>query len=95
MLKGISPIISPELLMILDKMGHGDEIVIVLKGDANLDGSVDTVDATCIARSLINAFDMSEIGALASDVNFDNAIDTVDATCVARSLINAYTLNWR
>ena len=32
MLKGISRIISPELLMILDKMGHGDEIVI---GDGN------------------------------------------------------------
>ena len=27
MLKGINKIISPELLMILDKMGHGDEIV--------------------------------------------------------------------
>ncbi len=26
MLKGINKIISPELLMILDKMGHGDEI---------------------------------------------------------------------
>ena len=28
MLKNISPIISPELLKILDEMGHGDEIVI-------------------------------------------------------------------
>lgn len=27
MLKGISPIVSPELLKILDEMGHGDEIV--------------------------------------------------------------------
>lgn len=32
MLKGISPIISPELLKILAEMGHGDEIVI---GDGN------------------------------------------------------------
>ena len=32
MLKGISPIISPELLKILCEMGHGDEIVIA---DAN------------------------------------------------------------
>ncbi|MBR4865964.1 MAG: fucose isomerase, partial [Clostridia bacterium] len=28
MLKGIPDIISPELLKILDEMGHGDEIVI-------------------------------------------------------------------
>ena len=32
MLKGIPNIISPELLKILDEMGHGDEIVI---GDGN------------------------------------------------------------
>ncbi len=32
MLKGISPLIQPELLKIIAEMGHGDEIVI---GDAN------------------------------------------------------------
>lgn len=32
MLKGISPVLSPELLKILCEMGHGDEIVI---GDGN------------------------------------------------------------
>jgi len=32
MLKGISPLLSPELLKILMEMGHGDEIVI---GDGN------------------------------------------------------------
>jgi L-fucose mutarotase len=31
-LKGISPIVSPELLKILNEMGHGDELVI---GDGN------------------------------------------------------------
>ena len=27
MLKGISPVVSPELLKVLAEMGHGDEIV--------------------------------------------------------------------
>jgi len=36
MLKGISPIISPELLKILMEMGHGDEIVIA---DGNFPGA--------------------------------------------------------
>ena len=36
MLKGIPSIISPELLKILDEMGHGDEIVI---GDGNFPSS--------------------------------------------------------
>ncbi len=35
MLKGIPKIISPDLLMILDKMGHGDEIVF---SDGNFPG---------------------------------------------------------
>ena len=35
MLKGISKIISPELLCVLSKMGHGDEIVI---SDGNFPG---------------------------------------------------------
>ncbi len=35
MLKGISPLISPELLCVLHKMGHGDEIVLA---DAHFPG---------------------------------------------------------
>lgn len=35
MLKGISPIISPELLAVLARMGHGDEIVLA---DAHFPG---------------------------------------------------------
>ena len=35
MLKGISPLISPELLSILHRMGHGDEIVLA---DAHFPG---------------------------------------------------------
>lgn len=35
MLRGISPLLSPELLAILMEMGHGDEIVL---GDANFPG---------------------------------------------------------
>lgn len=36
MLKGISPLISPELLKALCEMGHGDELVI---GDGNFPGA--------------------------------------------------------
>lgn len=35
MLKGISPLISPELLSIMDRMGHGDELVLA---DAHFPG---------------------------------------------------------
>ena len=36
MLKGISPVISPDLIKILMEMGHGDELVI---GDGNFPGA--------------------------------------------------------
>ena len=36
MLKGISPVLSPDLLKILMEMGHGDELVI---GDGNFPGT--------------------------------------------------------
>ena len=35
MLKGISPVLSPELLKVLSEMGHGDEIVLA---DAHFPG---------------------------------------------------------
>lgn len=58
MLKGISPLLSPELLKVLDEMGHGDEIVFA---DADLPtvsngkrivradgiGAVELLDAVC------------------------------------------------
>jgi L-fucose mutarotase len=35
MLKGISPLISPELLAVMDRMGHGDELILA---DAHFPG---------------------------------------------------------
>jgi L-fucose mutarotase len=45
MLKGISPLISPELLKILMEMGHGDEIVF---GDGNFPAAS---HAQCLVRA--------------------------------------------
>ena len=45
MLKGISPLLSPELLKLLAEMGHGDELVI---GDANF-------PSTSLGRRVVHA----------------------------------------
>ena len=45
MLKGISPILSPELLKALCEMGHGDELVIA---DGNFPSASVGKDATVI-----------------------------------------------
>ena len=49
MLKGISPLLSPELLKVLAEMGHGDELVI---GDANL-LVMPNIDAANISYNLL------------------------------------------
>ena len=58
MLRGIDPILSPDLLRILREMGHGDDIVIA---DANFPGSgavelvrLDGVDAVRTLRAVLS-----------------------------------------
>jgi Fucose dissimilation pathway protein FucU len=55
MLKGISPILPPELLKILAEMGHGDELVI---GDSNFPGtSMGRVCVRCDGNSGVAVLD--------------------------------------
>ena len=61
MLKGISPLISPELLKILCEMGHGDEIVLA---DANFPAQsmgriavrADGIPATSLLEAILPLF---------------------------------------
>ena len=65
MLKGISPILSPELLKILMEMGHGDELVVA---DGNFPGT--SVGQRCVRldghggaevmRAIINLFPLDD-----------------------------------
>ena len=50
MLKGISPIISPELLKLIAEMGHGDELVLA---DANFPGA--SIGKRCVRRCPMTA----------------------------------------
>jgi len=55
MLKGISPLISPELLAVLARMGHGDEIVLA---DAHFPG--ETINNRVIRADGLNIADLLE-----------------------------------
>ena len=48
MLKGISPLIPPELLKILAEMGHGDEIVL---SDANFPAAANGKQLDCASMA--------------------------------------------
>jgi L-fucose mutarotase len=65
MLKGIDPLLGPELLMILRTMGHGDEIAIVdgnypADTDAQRLVRMDGHDATSIAEAILSVMPIDE-----------------------------------
>ena len=65
MLKGLDPLLSPDLLMYLRAMGHGDEIVIV---DANFPADsrgqrlvrLDGVSATAVLDAVLSVMPLDE-----------------------------------
>lgn len=82
MLKGINKIISPELLMILDKMGHGDEIVF---SDGNFPGEsigrivlrADACGVPELMKAVLELFPLD---------SYDNNVYLMDKTESDRSL---------
>lgn len=63
MLKNIPACLSPELLKVLDEMGHGDEIVI---GDGNFPGS-------SLGPKVVRADGIGGRRAIKSHLNFDSS----------------------
>ena len=53
MLKGISPLISPEMLKVLCEMGHGDEIVLA---DANFPSETTGIGAADLLKAILPLF---------------------------------------
>ena len=88
MLKGISPVISPELLKILAEMGHGDEIVF---SDAHFPGhtfnsTVVRADGLGVDTLLAGIIPLFELDAYATPVVMMEAVpgDTLDPDVEAR-----------
>lgn len=71
------------------------EIIPVLIGDANQDGSVTIADSTAILQSLGNPdrYGLSKKGKLAADVNFDGVVTNADALLIQQldaGMINGF-----
>ena len=68
MLKGISPLVSPDLLSILSRMGHGDELVL---GDAHFPAETfgtrhvlraDGISAAALLDAILPLFELDSYG---------------------------------
>ena len=88
MLKGISPVISPDLLKVLAEMGHGDEIILA---DAHFPGHsfnsrVLRADGVGIDRLLAGIIPIFELDSYAPPVAMMAAVpgDTLDPAVEAK-----------
>lgn len=86
MLKGIDPLLGPELLQIIAAMGHGDEILIA---DANFPATalarrlcrLDGVDSTAVLRAILTLFPLDQyMDAPAAVMSVVDDPDTVPET---------------
>jgi len=73
MLKGIDPVLSPELLKVLCEMGHGDEIVIA---DANF--TAESLGRGRLGPLENDASTLDVLGALDDDLHAERAIRALE-----------------
>lgn len=98
MLKGISPLISPELLGVLARMGHGDEIVLA---DAHFPGETfntnvlraDGLQITDLLAAILPLFELD--GYVAHPLSMMQAVpgDTLDPSVEEKYLRSIHLTN--
>ena len=73
-------------------------LVIVVKGDFNLDGNMKSNDATTIKKLMVELIELDESTAelqrFAGDVNDDGKLKQNDATIISRVMVELETLTW-
>ena len=70
------------------------EIVLVLKGDVNLDGKISSRDATKVAKAAVEAITLSAVERLVADANGDGLITGKDATRIAKAAVGSFEFAW-
>lgn len=69
-------------------------LVVALKGDYNLDGTVTTNDVAQANKALVNHTDPSELQNYVFDMTSDDAITTNDVAKVNKSLVSKTAIEW-
>ena len=66
-----------------------DKYTVVMLGDINCDGKVDTADLLAIQKQLLNiALIEGNARIKAADINYDSKIDTADLLAIQKKLLN-------
>ena len=71
-----------------------EEVILVVKGDATLDGSVDLGDATRITAAFRHKYELSEEMIFAADITGDGSVNLGDAAKIMALFRKKTTVNW-
>ena len=69
-------------------------LVLVFKGDEDLNGTVSLQDSTRIKRIMVESLTATALEQFAGDTNDNDQIETRDATCIARVMVGSYEIPW-
>ena len=81
----------------IDDVADGDEIVIVKRGDINLDGNISITDSSFLSRYIVGSYnlDIREcIQRLCVDINLDGDVSITDSSFLSRYLVGGYNFTW-
>ena len=70
-------------------------VALAFRGDANLNGKLETRDATLICQVKNGAYsNRGNLSSFAADVNNNGKVETRDATLLCQARNNNYTISW-
>lgn len=70
----------------------GKDYTVVIKGDANNDGKINSTDFMQVRREFLNLYDMTDIQKAASDVNGDGKINSTDFMQIRKHFLGLYDM---
>jgi len=73
---------------------EGEELVIALKGDADLDGEVSFFDATTVLYAYVDGIDLGEFIGLVADMDNNMTVDFFDATSILYAYVDNNAIPW-
>ena len=74
---------------------EGDEIVVVVRGDTDLNGYVSASDMTRINQYLAGLYQLNDIQKLVADTDLNGYVSASDMTRINQYLAGLYTFQWR
>ena len=78
-----------------ETLQDNDEIIIVLRGDTDLNGYVSIADMTRINQYLAGLYQLNDVQKLAADADLSGYVSIADMTRINQYLAGLYTFQWR